>query len=221
MTHIVLVHGSWHGSWCWSAVTEKLRPLGHTVTAVDLHRGTLAEDTRAVQEAIDANGTTAIVCGHSYGGAVITGLRPELVEHAVYLAAMMPDADQSILAMNNEDGRALSDWIELRDDGASCVVAADSARRVFLGDCDAAVQDEAISRLVPQLTKTFQDPPGRALWRDVQSTYVICTEDQAIPPERQRRMSRNATYSRSWPTSHSPFLSAPERVTDLLAELAR
>ncbi|WP_329410538.1 alpha/beta fold hydrolase [Nocardia vinacea] len=218
MTHIVLVHGAWHGSWCWSMVADKLRPLGHTVTAVDLHRGTLAGDTQAVQEAIDNIGTPAIVCGHSYGGAVITGLRPELIRHAIYLAAIMPDATESVLSIM---GGSLSAVVDLREDGASCVIAPDTARTMFFGDCDIAVQNDAIVRLVPQQTRHFADPPGRALWRDIPTTYVVCTDDKAIAPDQQVRMSQQATYSQSWPTSHSPFLSSPERVADVLAELAR
>jgi hypothetical protein len=57
-------------------------------------------------------------------------------------------------------------------------------------------------------------------WQRLPSTYVVCTEDQAVAPALQRALATRCTRTIEWPTSHSPFLSRPELVADLLTELA-
>jgi pimeloyl-ACP methyl ester carboxylesterase len=57
-------------------------------------------------------------------------------------------------------------------------------------------------------------------WRTTPSTYVVCANDLAIHPDLQRLLAKRCTASVEWPVGHSPFLSAPGLVTDLVAELA-
>jgi pimeloyl-ACP methyl ester carboxylesterase len=220
MTHFVLVHGAWHSHWCWSAVEPILRSSGHQVTSLDLHRGTLSADTAAVQDVIDGAGRDTVVCGHSYGGAVITGLRPHLIRHALYLAAVMPEADESIVSIDVRGTGRMADWVEMTEGGESSVVPAESARDVFYHDCSRPIQDEALRHLRPQLTRHFVDPPRRVLWHDVASTYVICSDDRAMPPATQEAFSGRAGRTHTLPTSHSPFLSQPDRVAEILLDLA-
>ena len=62
--------------------------------------------------------------------------------------------------------------------------------------------------------------PAAVAWRDTPSTYVVCTADQVVHPDLQRLLARRCTETVVMPTSHSPFLSRPELVVDLLAERA-
>ena len=66
---------------------------------------------------------------------------------------------------------------------------------------------------------TLGDSPTAVAWRERPSTYVVCTDDLAVHPDLQRAMARRCTTTVEWPTSHSPFLSAPERFVGLLAAL--
>lgn len=75
---VVLVHGAWHGSWCWERVAPLVRDAGVDVTAVDLPSrsdalGDLHGDAAHVRSVLDASGGDVVLVGHSYGGAVITG----------------------------------------------------------------------------------------------------------------------------------------------------
>jgi pimeloyl-ACP methyl ester carboxylesterase len=63
-------------------------------------------------------------------------------------------------------------------------------------------------------------PAPPAAWKSIPSTYVVCTDDRTIAPESQRMMAANADAVVEWDTSHSPMLSRPDLVADLLAELA-
>jgi pimeloyl-ACP methyl ester carboxylesterase len=95
-----------------------------------------------------------------------------------------------------------------------------AAADLFYGDCDPTDTAIAVAQLRP-IASTPIDTSGRPAWRDVPSTYVVCTDDRAVTPPLQRRMARHATHVVEWPTSHSPFLSRPELVVDLIANRAR
>jgi pimeloyl-ACP methyl ester carboxylesterase len=58
-------------------------------------------------------------------------------------------------------------------------------------------------------------------WRDRPSTYVVCTEDQAVHPDLQRLMARRCSEVEEWPYGHSPFLADPEHVAARFDALAR
>jgi pimeloyl-ACP methyl ester carboxylesterase len=68
---------------------------------------------------------------------------------------------------------------------------------------------------------TLADEPRAVAWRERPSTYVVCTDDRAVPEALQRVMAKRCTYTVDLPTSHSPFLATPDRVADLLVDLTR
>nr|MDT0666432.1 alpha/beta hydrolase [Micromonospora sp. DSM 115978] len=123
-----------------------LEALGHEVRTSELHRGSLAADTAAVQADVDALGD-AVVCGHSYGGAVITGLRPDGIRRLVYLAALMPDVGQSGADLNQlGPPSSLQEALVMGDDG-TCTVDVARAADVFYADCELGDQAAAVARL--------------------------------------------------------------------------
>jgi len=78
----------------------------------------------------------------------------------------------------------------------------------------------AISRLRPQSLAAVGGKVEAAAWREKPATYVVCTEDHALPVALQRSNAARIGESVDWPTSHSPFLSRPELVADLLIEIS-
>src|SRR5207302_1944698 len=101
---VVLVHGAWHGSWCWGRVMPLLRDAGVDTTAVDLPSrsdplGDLHGDAAHVRSVLDASAGEVVLVGHSYGGAVITGAGThDAVAHLVYLCAFALDKGESCMA---------------------------------------------------------------------------------------------------------------------------
>ncbi|HPU51421.1 MAG TPA: alpha/beta fold hydrolase, partial [Burkholderiaceae bacterium] len=104
----VLVHGAWHGGWCWADVTAFLQAAGHRVFAPSLTgladrahlfggQVTLATHVEDVVRLIEFERLDGcVLVGHSYGGNVITGVADRLrerVRHYVYLDAVVPDDD--------------------------------------------------------------------------------------------------------------------------------
>jgi pimeloyl-ACP methyl ester carboxylesterase len=218
---IVLVHGAWHGAWCWDKVVAGLRRRSVPVTAIDLPFEGLDADARAARSVIRDAGEGTIVVGHSYGGAVISAAASGLanVGHLVYLCAFMLAEDDDIAALLGRYPSPLGRYMR-QADGRTTVDPA-GVEEVFYADCERRDVDDALARLrsAPSLNLRPKGAP-RPAWRDIPSTYVVCTEDRAIVPELQRLMAARATHAVEWPTSHSPFLSQPDRVVALLVELA-
>lgn len=219
---ILLVHGAWHGSWCWRPVAERLEKQGIPVHTVDLPLTSLADDAHAVEKKLNLIADAAVLIGHSYGGMVISEAAAgrDDVDHLVYLCAFCPEPGESLndLAKSGERVR-LADGFRVDDEGR-VTVDPEIAPEALYGDC--AVRDviAAISRLRPLEMPCFATKATAAAWQSLPSTYVVCTEDQAIHVELQRRMATRAEEVVTWETSHSPFMSQPDRVAEFFAKIA-
>lgn len=214
MSAVLLVPGSWHGAWCYEDVADRLTAAGVDTRAIDLPSNDgasgLADDAAAVREALAAFGEPAVVVGHSYGGVAISegaGAAAGLV----YLCAFMLDEGESLLdAMQHE----LPDWIELDERATSHL--ATRTEDVLYADCPPDVAARAGARLTRQSVPAIGTPQSGAAWKTVPSTYVICEQDRAVPPPAQEAMSARAGTVHRLPSSHSPFLSRPADVADIV-----
>jgi pimeloyl-ACP methyl ester carboxylesterase len=231
---ILLVHGAWHGAWCWSALQAELDRRGVPSYAVDmpghgaspLPLGDLHGDARVVADCLTRLGDDVVVVGHSFGGAVITQATEDAanVAHLVYLTAFTPDVGESVTSLlrslptvPSSLGRA----IQARDDGTSVLTGDEAIVSGLYGACPPKQVAAAIARLSPQTMLSFNQPVTAAAWRSITSTYVTCTEDQAIPLVHQRLMAQRCTASRSLHTDHSPFMSAVGDTADILEDISR
>jgi pimeloyl-ACP methyl ester carboxylesterase len=224
-TTVVLVHGAWHGAWCWDKVVAGLDAKGVPVAAVELPLTSLADDAEATSAAIEAAGGPVVLCGHSYGGTVITqaGDHPS-VAHLVYVCAFALDEGESTAAAatgQEVPSTDLGDAFRFSDDGEMVHLDPEGGRTALYLDCDRAEADAALARLRPMPFSCFTTPVTKVAWRDRPSTYAVCTNDRAVHPELQRVLAARCTKSVEWPTGHSPFLPHPELVVDLVAGLAR
>src|SRR5208282_5016443 len=99
MTRIVLVHGAWHGPWCWDEVLAELHDREIEAVAVELPFTGFADDVESARSAIAAGGERVVVIAHSYGGAVVSQAVSGLtnVAHLVLLAAFVNPGEASAL----------------------------------------------------------------------------------------------------------------------------
>jgi pimeloyl-ACP methyl ester carboxylesterase len=128
----------------------------------------------------------------------------------------MPDAGESLLSLTGGP----APWIRGQRDGRT-LPDLELAAATFYGDCDSELTRDAIERLRPMPPAPFAEAVPRAAWRDIPSTYVVCTEDAAIPVEWQRDIfGARAEEVVELEASHSPFFSQASVIATLLAERA-
>jgi pimeloyl-ACP methyl ester carboxylesterase len=237
MTTFVLVHGAWHGGWCWEKLVPLLEARGHRAVAPDLPghgadrtptaQVTLESCAERVRAAIAAQPEPVVLVGHSMGGVVITAaaeLIPERVRTLVYLTAFLVAPGEALLAAaGNDPETALAGNLVFAPDGVSAEVKPDAIRPAFYAQCSDADAERAQARLVPQAAAVFSTPvrytPERA--GRIPRVYIECTRDRAIGISVQRRMhaARPCAKVLSLDTDHSPFYSTPEALAAQLASL--
>jgi pimeloyl-ACP methyl ester carboxylesterase len=235
--HFVLVHGAWHGAWCWYRIVAMLEAAGHRVTALDLPSAgidptppatvTLRSAVERVVAALDAASAPVILVGHSAGGPVVSmaaDARPDAVAKLVYLTAfLLPTGAATATTQLTDAGSTLGPHLKLRPDGAIDVDPA-ARREVFYGECDDADVALAQSLLKPIGAGLTLDPVvvGDGFAR-VRRFYVECLRDRTISPAAQEAMYRALPCERvlSIRSDHSPFFSHPAALARAFQTIAR
>jgi pimeloyl-ACP methyl ester carboxylesterase len=222
---VVLVHGAWHGPWAWTKLLTPLRERGldvHTVSNPSsgpdpTSLGDLYDDAENLRRTLAGLDGEALVVAHSYGGVVVTegAAGADNVGHLLYVTAFMLDEGESLFSAV---GSQEPDW--WIKDSAEVSLLAGRPDEIFFNDCTGADAADAASRLEPQSLSSFKQPVRSVAWRDTPSTYVICEKDNAIPPFMQEQLAQRAGDVRRLGASHSPFLSQPDGVVEIIAELA-
>lgn len=237
MTHFTLVHGAWHGAWCWERVAEILRGRGHAVATVvqtglgeragelapDLTLGTFVGDVLA---ALAAGPGETVLVGHSFGGNPITGAAADAdardrILGLVYLDAMIPMSGTA-------PARTVPDetWAARKAGAVTVETAAGpvlclpppTADRLGLFDPDDAAYVEA--RMTPHPISTyetaiaFDGPPGAGL----PCRYIMVTDPVYAPLADHRTRCASAL---GWPIAeiaagHDCMVSAPVALADQL-----
>jgi pimeloyl-ACP methyl ester carboxylesterase len=222
MTRVLLVHGAFHGAWCWDRLIPELKERGLEAEAVELPFTSPGDDLAAAAEAIDrlsAHGEPLMAVGHSFGGAILTaaagGDGHRAASHLVYLTAIMHDPHDPV-DLGRTPGMAAiqstSDQVFI--DPAQATVA-------FYHRCRPEDAAWATARLRPMPVATLTTHASdRVAWRSVPSTYIVCSDDQIISPDRQRAMAALAGGTVEIDSDHSPFLSCPAELAGILAGIA-
>ncbi|WP_328653705.1 alpha/beta hydrolase [Micromonospora sp. NBC_00330] len=215
---LLLVHGAWHRPAVWDRLRAELDVLGYQTRAVDLPtsgpdaRGGMQDDAAAVRKEIAAIGGPVVVVAHSYGGIPVseaaTGLSE--VEHLVYLTAYQLDRGESMFSFHGVPDPVETDVL---------IPITGDPRTAFYGDLSDADAEAAIGQLVDQRLRACVDRVNEPAWRSIPSTYIVCTNDQAIPVPLQEKMAARASSARRIESSHSPFLSRPVELAALLDEI--
>jgi pimeloyl-ACP methyl ester carboxylesterase len=232
MTTFALVHGAWHGAWCWERLTPLLQHAGHEVVAMDLptEDGAATFDTYAdvVCGALEGRGDDVVLVGHSYNGntiPLVAARRP--VRHLVYLCAMVPDIGRSVFDQMSDELEMLNpvayeQGLSVPDERLRQVwTDLDIACAMFYGDCDEPTTKAALDRLRPQSAYPAILPSSLAEFPAVKTTYIVCSEDQILRPDWSKQTARERLGAEliELPGDHSPFYSRPSALADVLLGL--
>jgi pimeloyl-ACP methyl ester carboxylesterase len=188
---------------------------------------TLSSYVDRVVAAIDASAEPVVLVGHSLGGLVISQTAeriPEKISSLVYLCAvLLQDGQSAIDASVNDPASQLTANISFDEGAAASSVARSAVRDLFYGDCTVEASERATRLLVPEPVGPASTPVHVTAerWGSVPRSYIVCTQDRAISPAQQRAMIASVGVDRviEMDSSHSPFISQPERLATLLIDL--
>ena len=233
---VVLVHGAWHGSWCWHKVATNLTKMGHKVRTPDLpghHRNpsplkdvTLAKYVAHIEGIIREEPQPVVLVGHSMAGVVISQVAeniPDKIASLVYVSAFIPKNGGSLL---DEEKQAAVPSVALEiavneSEGLISLSASKRVRELFYNKCSDKDAEYALPRLQDQPLRPFIDPitisPQK--FGTVPKRYIECLQDNAVMIQDQRRMhSRIKCEVVTLDTDHSPFFSADKQLAGIIAD---
>lgn len=217
---LLLVHGAFHGAWCWDRLTPELERLGISYETVDLPFTSTDDDVAAVRSVIDSSDENVTVLGHSFGGAVISAAAAErgkpygATTSLIFLTAFMTAPGQSV---DFSGAPGIAD-IQLGEVTAS--IDPKAARSAFYHRCSAEDADWATTHLRTMPTSVLiAPPPPSPAWQILPSTYIACTDDRILSLSAQEQMAENADSTIRIDSDHSPFLSCPRILGEILSEV--
>jgi pimeloyl-ACP methyl ester carboxylesterase len=229
MSTFCLVHGAFHGAWCFERLVPELEGLGHTAMAVDLPSDevgpTFSDYARVVTDAL-GDADDVVLVGHSLAGATIplvAAARP--VRRLVYLAALLPIPGRPLMDQMRVEADMLTEYmsfVELDDQGRAHWPDRDRAIDAFYADCEAEDARWAAAQLRPQSRTPLAEPCPLDSMPDVESFYAICRDDRSVNPDWSRRVvpERLGIEPTEIDGGHSPFLGRPSELARLLDGLA-
>jgi pimeloyl-ACP methyl ester carboxylesterase len=235
VARFVLVHGAFHGAWCWEFVVPRLESQGHSVVAIDLpgcgadetpaEEVTLASCSERVADTLRA-GEPAVLVGHSMGGVVVTqaaALARESIDRLVYVCAFLPREGESLQSLaGTPEGAGDLIQAHMVIEPPVAILPPEGARLACYGTCSPQRADWAIERIGPQPLAPMGTPVSLAGEDGLDRHYVLTTQDRALPPALQRKMSHDTPCREiaELGCDHSPFLSATDELVALLHRFA-
>lgn len=235
--NFVLVHGAWHGGWCWQRVSERLVAAGHrvfapTLTGLGERRHLLNRDVSLAMMFQDVIGVIeteklneVILVGHSFGGTIIAGVAdriPERIAQLVFLDGSIAESGQSLFSgVMPPEVAASRRAAALAHDGG---ISLPPPKAAALGISDPADAAWVERQMTPHPFATFSEtvhwngPVGRGR----PTTYIDCTQPPYAPLAalKTRLRSRADWTFAELPTGHDAMISAPEELTAILLRFA-
>ena len=230
----VLVHGAYHGAWCWKKVATRLRAMDHTVYTPTLtglgerahllrfrpSLDTFIEDVAQVirYEELD----DVILVGHSFGGSTVSGVAdrmPERLRHLVYLDALVLQNGQSCATLNPSRIEAYRQ--RARNGDGIGVPPRDNARAY--GITDPEMGRWLLTKLTPQPLQAYYDTLmlKHSLGNGVPASYIACTKPYFDGTAKAREFAKTVS---GWnfveiPTGHDAMLLIPDELSEMLAAM--
>lgn len=227
----VLVHGAWHGGWCWAAVAEALRERGHRVytptqtglgerahlISKSITLDTFITDIANVIRCEDLD--DVVLVGHSFGGNAVSGVAdrmPERMRRIVYLDATMLENGQTPFGLLPKDVvEARTQAAETSSGGLSIPPPPAAA----FGVSEPAQAAWLEARLTPHPFSTFVSPLKLAnkIGNGLPATYIMCVDPLYGPLQASRDwVKKNGMMTVEIRTGHDAMVTAPDALTDLL-----
>jgi len=239
METIVLVHGAWSGASAWQAVIPLLKEKGHEVIAVNLPAhgaDTTAVSAITLQTYVDvvkaAIGTRqhVVLVGHSMAGLVISQVAEEIplqIHKLVYLAAYLPKDGESLLSLATTDGDShTGKYLKIEEAKGIGYIGKEGVTDVFAGDAPAEIASQIVAGFRSEEPLAPLATPVKLTEKNfgqVEKNYIHTVNDHAVSYALQKQMVKKTPVKKEYTleSSHTPFISMPKKLADIILEASR
>jgi pimeloyl-ACP methyl ester carboxylesterase len=219
---IVLVHGAWAECASWNEIILPLQKHEFAVVCAPIPLTSLSDDVSALDRALARIEGGIVLVGHAYAGAVIGATRNERVKLLVYVAALAPDEGETVAdVFYREPPHAQAPKLP-PDDTGFIWMPPEGFQQAFAQDAAPEVKSLLLATQRPIHVKCIQEKAPRPLWKDKPVWFLIAEKDRMIPAKTQHfQAERMKATARVRTVDHSPMLTAPGVVVDVLLEAIR
>ena len=219
---VILVHGAWADGSSWSQVVLPLQHQSLKVICAPIPLTSLSDDAAALNRVVERVDGPVLLAGHAYAGAVIAAATDDKVKGLVYIAALAPDEGETVAQVFYRD-ESHPQAPHLQPDAHGLIwMPPEGFQNAFAQNAseDVKALTESVQR--PIAVACIQEAAPKPAWRSRPSWFLIAEEDRMISPKTQHFMAeRMGAKVRVHPVDHTPLLTAPEVVVDILLEAAR
>ena len=218
---VVLVHGAWADGSSWNLVVLPLLQEGLKVVCAPIPLTSLSDDIAALDRVLERIEGPVLLAGHAYAGAVIAGTKSERVRSLVYIAALAPDEGETVAAVFYREVPH-PQAPHLQPDAHGLIWMPDEGFENAFAQ-NASKDQKAISAAGqrPISVHCIQEPAPKPAWRLKPSWFLIASQDRMISPKTQQFMAeRMAAKIHLREVDHTPLLTAPEVVVEIIREAA-
>ena len=215
----VLAHGAWADGSSWAKVIRRLKQRGIAALAAPLPLTSLGDDAAALERTIERVDGPVVLVGHAYGGAVIGSVRAANVAALVYVAAIAPDEGETVGdVFHRAEPHPLAP--KLAPDAHGLIWYPEPAfASAFAQNATAEEHTVLASIQRPIAVASLGEVIHQPLWRNRPSWFLIAEQDRMISPATQHFLARRMNaHVRSLDVDHTPNVTAPDAVTDVIVE---
>lgn len=230
---VLLLHGAWHGGWCWNYLVPHLRLKSIKVLAPNLPgRSGVSEKTlspsgylKFIIQLIHSSPEPVFIVAHSLAGIFASQLIesiPKKISGIAYVSAFLLRDGQSVFDVITDNPSLITQSLVISDSHINILPKV--ARQALYNYCVPEIATWASNKLCPEPVEPMQTPIHfcEKKFSQVKTYYVLCTEDMATLPDFQRKMCQKFpdTQIIEFKSDHSPFLCRPKDFADLVNMLA-
>jgi pimeloyl-ACP methyl ester carboxylesterase len=220
---VILVHAAWADGSCWSNTILPLERKGLKVVCAPIPLTSLTNDVTALKQELGRTSGPVILVGHAYSGAVIAAVQGDYpIKALVYITALAPDEGETVAKIFYHEPPGPEAPKMVPDSNGLIWMPDDAFARALTAHASADQSRIAAALQRPLSVPCIQEPAPTPLWKSKPTWFLIAEDDRMISPKTQRFMAeRMGAKIRSHHLDHTPMVSEPAPVVDIILEAAR